>query len=76
MSSPLRFTHTVTERFLRYVVIDTQSDPASPNYRHWLSPEEYADRFGVSQADLDKIVAWLENQQLTIGNVAACTGWA
>src|SRR5258708_1507835 len=28
--SPLAFTHTVTERFLRYVVIDTQSDPASP----------------------------------------------
>jgi tripeptide aminopeptidase len=27
---PLSFTHTVTERFLRYVVIDTQSDPASP----------------------------------------------
>jgi tripeptide aminopeptidase len=27
---PLIFTHTVTERFLRYVVIDTQSDPASP----------------------------------------------
>jgi tripeptide aminopeptidase len=25
----IRFTHTVTERFLRYVVIDTQSDPAS-----------------------------------------------
>jgi len=24
------FTHDVTERFLRYVVIDTQSDPASP----------------------------------------------
>jgi tripeptide aminopeptidase len=24
------FIHTVTERFLRYVVIDTQSDPASP----------------------------------------------
>ncbi|MGA2290977.1 MAG: peptidase T [Bradyrhizobium sp.] len=30
MSSPLRFTHSVTERLLRYVVIDTQSDPASP----------------------------------------------
>jgi tripeptide aminopeptidase len=28
-SAPLSFTHTVTERFLRYVVIDTQSDPAS-----------------------------------------------
>jgi tripeptide aminopeptidase len=26
----IKFTHTVTERFLRYAVIDTQSDPASP----------------------------------------------
>src|ERR1700686_482910 len=26
----IAFTHTVTERFLRYVVIDTQSDAASP----------------------------------------------
>src|SRR3954469_4658899 len=26
---PLTFTHDVTDRFLRYVVIDTQSDPAS-----------------------------------------------
>ncbi|WP_407154431.1 peptidase T [Bradyrhizobium sp. STM 3557] len=26
----LAFTHTVAERFLRYVVIDTQSDPNSP----------------------------------------------
>ncbi|WP_316184938.1 MULTISPECIES: peptidase T [unclassified Bradyrhizobium] len=31
MPSPsLAFTHTVTERLLRYVVIDTQSDPNSP----------------------------------------------
>src|SRR6187431_2810683 len=30
MASSLPFAHTVTERFLRYVVIDTQSDPASP----------------------------------------------
>jgi tripeptide aminopeptidase len=28
-ASSLVFTHTVTERFLRYAVIDTQSDPAS-----------------------------------------------
>jgi tripeptide aminopeptidase len=31
VTSSLTFTHTVTERFLRYVVIDTQSDPASPS---------------------------------------------
>ncbi len=28
-TSPLKFSYTVAERFLRYVAIDTQSDPAS-----------------------------------------------
>src|SRR5580704_17956838 len=30
VSLPFNFKHTVTERFLRYVAIDTQYDPASP----------------------------------------------
>lgn len=30
MPQPIKFTHTVADKFLRYVVIDTQSDPASP----------------------------------------------
>ncbi len=30
VTTPLNFIHTVAERFLRYVVIDTQSDPSSP----------------------------------------------
>jgi tripeptide aminopeptidase len=30
VTTSLNFNHTVTERFLRYVVIDTQSDPSSP----------------------------------------------
>lgn len=29
-AAPIAFTHGVTDRFLRYVVIDTQSDPTSP----------------------------------------------
>jgi len=30
MTSATKFNHTVLERFLRYVRIDTQSDPESP----------------------------------------------
>src|SRR5664280_171121 len=26
-----------------------QQDPASPDYRNWLTPEEYADRFGLTR---------------------------
>src|ERR1017187_2166387 len=43
-----------------------QQDPFSANYHHWLTPEEYADRFGVSQADIDQITAWLRQQNLTV----------
>jgi subtilase family serine protease len=36
-----------------------QQDPASPNYHNWLTPETYAERFGASAADMDKVAAWL-----------------
>src|SRR5581483_8182114 len=26
-------------------LLQDQQDPASPNFHHWLTPEEYADRF-------------------------------
>jgi tripeptide aminopeptidase len=32
MTLPLPYAHTVTERFLRYAAIDTQSDPDSPTF--------------------------------------------
>ena len=47
-----------------------QQDPASANYHQWLTPEQYADRFGASQADIDKITSWLASQQLTVKSVA------
>ena len=52
-----------------------QQDPTSPNYRKWLTPEQYAERFGVSQADLRKIRTWLESQGLTITGVARGRTW-
>src|SRR3984885_5962093 len=62
MQAPsLSFSHTVTERFLRYVVIDTQSDPTSPtcpstdkqkNLGRLLASELQA--MGISDAHLDE----------------------
>ncbi|HLK18201.1 MAG TPA: protease pro-enzyme activation domain-containing protein [Bryobacteraceae bacterium] len=52
-----------------------QQDPNSPNYHHWLTPEEYADRFGVGVDDLNKITSWLEGQGLTIASVARGRNW-
>jgi uncharacterized protein (TIGR03437 family) len=47
-----------------------QQDPSSPNFRRWLTPEKYADRFGSSPADIAQIVAWLESQGLTVISTA------
>ena len=61
MTSVPEFKHTVTERFLRYVVIDTQSDPASPtcpstekqkNLGRVLAAELQA--MGIADAHLDE----------------------
>src|SRR5450759_1356654 len=47
-----------------------QQDATSKNYHKWLAPEEYADRFGASQSDLNKMVEWLQSQSLTVSSVA------
>ena len=47
-----------------------QQDPASPNYRRWLTPEEYADRFGIAQEDIAKVTDWLARQNLRVTSVA------
>ena len=47
-------------------MLDEQQDPESPNYHKWLTPEQYAARFGVSAADLAKVSSWLKSQGLTV----------
>jgi subtilase family serine protease len=43
-----------------------QRNPLSPNFRKWLTPEQYAARFGMSDADLSKVSAWMKSQGLTV----------
>ncbi|HMH05738.1 MAG TPA: protease pro-enzyme activation domain-containing protein [Terriglobales bacterium] len=43
-----------------------QQNPHSPNYHKWLTPEQYASRFGMSEADLSQVSAWLKSQGLTV----------
>jgi uncharacterized protein (TIGR03437 family) len=52
-----------------------QQDPTSGNYHHWLTPEQYADQFGVSQTDLNQIVSWLQSRNLTVVGVARARTW-
>jgi len=81
--SPVRTLHRITMMFKRTAaqqrnlaaLLVEQQNPASPNYHRWLSPEEFADRFGLSSADLDKIARWLQNQGFTIDDTARSRSW-
>src|SRR3974390_3465087 len=52
-----------------------QQDPRSPNYHKWLTPAEFADRFGPPKADIATLSAWLTSQGFTVDEVARGRNW-
>jgi subtilase family serine protease len=46
-----------------------QQDPKSPNYHKWLTPQQFADRFGLSQNDLNRVTVWLKSEGFQILSV-------
>ncbi len=52
-----------------------QQERSSANYHRWLTPEQYADRFGLSQRDLDRVMAWLQAEGLTVNYLARGRNW-
>jgi hypothetical protein len=51
-------------------LLAAQHDPASRLYHRWLTPEAFAERFGVAEADLAALAAWLEGHGLRVERVA------
>ena len=43
-------------------LIQSIYDPNSPNYRHYLTPQDYAERFGATQVDYDAITAFFKGK--------------
>ncbi|HET8638212.1 MAG TPA: protease pro-enzyme activation domain-containing protein, partial [Acidobacteriaceae bacterium] len=51
-------------------LVQQQQTPGSPLYHQWITPAQYAQRFGLSDSDLEKVETWLEQQGFTIDGVA------
>jgi uncharacterized protein (TIGR03437 family) len=52
-----------------------QQVPGSPEYRRWLTSEQFGERFGLSQADLAKVTGWLESNGLHVDRTARGRHW-
>jgi uncharacterized protein (TIGR03437 family) len=53
----------------------SQQNPSSPGFHKWLTPEQFADRFGISTSDHSKVVAWLQSEGLTVNESGRGRNW-
>ncbi len=52
-------------------LVAQQHDPQSSQFHKFLTPEQYAARFGVSQNDIDRITGWLRQHGFQVEEVTA-----
>ncbi|HTW59390.1 MAG TPA: protease pro-enzyme activation domain-containing protein [Terriglobales bacterium] len=53
---------------LTQLLADLQ-DPSSANYHKWLTPAQYADRFGLSQNDMSRVTNWLKSNGFQVQSI-------
>src|SRR5258708_37147581 len=49
--------------------MEQQSDPKSPNYHHWLTPQEIGQRYGLAPEDTATITGWLRSHGFAVNLV-------
>jgi subtilase family serine protease len=49
--------------------IEQLHDPTSPNYHGWLTAQEFGEKFGLAQEDLNTITAWLQSHGFQVNVV-------
>jgi hypothetical protein len=58
------------EAELRHL-LDEQQTKSSPNFHQWLTPEEFGQRFGPADADIQAVTDWLASEGFEVSRVAA-----
>ncbi len=68
-------TPTAAQQQALNLLLAQQQDRKSANYHKWLTPEQYADRFGLSKADIAQISSWLASEGFTSIQPARGRNW-
>ncbi len=61
------------ERAVRQL-LDDQQNKATPRYRQWLTPSQFGQQFGPSDADVQAIIGWLQGHGFTVTGVSPGKG--
>jgi subtilase family serine protease len=49
--------------------VEQLTQPGSANYHKWLTAKEFGSRFGVADADIEKVTSWLKTKGFTVNHV-------
>jgi subtilase family serine protease len=49
--------------------IDAMHNPASPEFHHWLTAEQFGARYGIDPQDMEAIQEWLKSHGFTVNQV-------
>jgi subtilase family serine protease len=52
-------------------LLDQQQSKASPSYHQWLTPQQFGQQFGPSDADVQTVTAWLQSNGFQVNRVSA-----
>ena len=52
-------------------LLQDQQDPSSPQYHRWLTPTEYDQQFGPTDADVAEVSQWLTSAGFTVTHASA-----
>jgi subtilase family serine protease len=64
------FNRSASQQADLEALISAQQNTASPLYHQWLTPDEFAARFGMAESDIEKTENWLQEQGFSIDSVA------
>ncbi|HEX7624581.1 MAG TPA: protease pro-enzyme activation domain-containing protein [Anaeromyxobacteraceae bacterium] len=62
----LVFAPTAEQASALAELLARQQDAASPDYHRWLSPDEFAERFGLAASDVERVAAWLRSSGFSV----------
>jgi len=71
----IQFQRTPAQQQALDQLLKDQQDPSSPQYHKWLTPEETADRFGLSRAGVVRVSSWLRSRGFRIHQIARGREW-
>ena len=65
----LVFNRSDAQQAALEALLTAQQDPHSPLFHQWLTPDDFAARFGMADSDLALATSWLQSQGLTVDSI-------